>query len=209
MTQEKKQLSEADIRAILRAADELIAVGGRRLLFLDIEYSGKLPMIVFTERGWEIERDQMVDELLQEWDDWLAAEKPVPDMHYLKDRNRGMILLLLDKIKESNNERYIPYLNEWEKIDYKKVRAAIRRTIQALESDEPVDLDAARERNTSIQQALRGFEPRDVWLKCWECGERFLFTVGEQQFYKQKGFVDPKRCPSCRAKRDDDIWIDD
>ncbi|WP_373893920.1 RQC-minor-1 family DNA-binding protein [Virgibacillus sp. CBA3643] len=253
MTQETKRLPETDIRAILRAADELIAVGGRTLLakilkgsrekkvlqleldhcpaygyfkgvklddviqkidwmidydFLDIEYSGKLPMIVFTERGWEIERDQMADELLHEWDNWLATEKQSPDMHYLKDRNRGMILLLLDKVKETNDEKYIPYLKEWEKNDYKKVRAAIWSTIQALESDEAANLDAARERNASMQKALRGFEIRDVWLKCWECGERFLFTVGEQQFYKQKGFVDPKRCPSCRAKRDGDIWME-
>lgn len=176
--------------------------------FLDIEYSGKLPMIVFTERGWEIERDQMADELLQEWDNWLAAGKRSPGMHYLKDRNRGMILLLLDKVKETNNEKYIPYLKEWEKIDYKKVRAAIRETIQALESDKPVDLDAARERNASMQKALRGFELRDVWLKCWECGERFLFTVGEQQFYKQKGFVEPKRCPSCRENLREDVWFE-
>ncbi|MFD2750672.1 zinc-ribbon domain containing protein [Virgibacillus siamensis] len=39
-------------------------------------------------------------------------------------------------------------------------------------------------------------------LKCWECGDRFTFSVGEQQFYKQKGFVHPKRCPECRNKRD-------
>lgn len=32
MTQETKRLPEADIRAILRAADELIATGGRTLL---------------------------------------------------------------------------------------------------------------------------------------------------------------------------------
>ncbi|TFJ91664.1 RQC-minor-1 family DNA-binding protein [Lentibacillus salicampi] len=253
MTQQTKRLPEADIRAILRAADEIIAEGGRTLLakilkgsrekkvleleldhcpvhgyfkgiklddvlskidwmidydFLDIQYSGKLPMIIFTERGWEIERDQRADELLQEWDDLLAAGKTSPDMHYLKDRNRGMILLFLDKIKETSNQKYIPYLNEWEKIDYRKVRAAIQKTIKKLESDEPADLEAARERDVSIQEALKGFEPRDVWLKCWECGERFLFTVGEQQFFKQKGFVDPKRCPSCREKRYEDIWLD-
>ncbi|WP_255585190.1 RQC-minor-1 family DNA-binding protein [Virgibacillus saliphilus] len=207
MALETKRLPEADIRAILRAADELIAVGGRTLLakilkgsrekkvlqlelddcpvygyfkgvklddvvekidwmldygFLDIEYSGKLPMIIFTERGWEIERDQMADELLQEWDDWLEAEKRSPDMHYLKDRNRGMILLLLDKVKETDNEKYIPYLKEWKKMDYKKVRAVIRETVQALKSDEPVDLNAARGRNASVQKALRGFEPQDL-----------------------------------------------
>src|SRR5699024_5492080 len=154
-------------RGILRAADDIIAAGGRTLLakilkgscekkvlqlglnacpvygyfksekldavldkidwmidhdFLDIEYSGKLPMIIFTERGWEIERDQRADEFINEWDQWLAAGKESPDMYYLKDRNRGMIWLLLDKIQETGSKKYNPYLKEWEKIDYKKVR---------------------------------------------------------------------------------------
>lgn len=60
--------------------------------FLDIEYFGKLPMIVFTERGWEIESDQRADEFLDEWDTWIKEDKPIPDMEYLKDRNRKMIL---------------------------------------------------------------------------------------------------------------------
>ncbi|WP_309228320.1 zinc-ribbon domain containing protein [Virgibacillus saliphilus] len=37
---------------------------------------------------------------------------------------------------------------------------------------------------------------------------RFLFTVGEQQFYKQKGFVKPKRCPSCRGRLHQDVWLE-
>ncbi|WP_093045393.1 zinc-ribbon domain containing protein [Thalassobacillus cyri] len=41
-------------------------------------------------------------------------------------------------------------------------------------------------------------------LKCYLCGERFIFTVGEQQFYKQKAFVYSKRCEKCRHKRDEE-----
>ncbi|MCD8509454.1 MAG: superfamily II DNA helicase, partial [Bacillus sp. (in: Bacteria)] len=127
-----KQLTEEEIKVILRAADEIIARGGRTLLakilkgskekrvleleldrspvygyfksekldeiiqkidwmidydFLDIEYFRKLPMIVFTERGWQIEADQYTDELLNEWREWLKQGKQSPDMTNLKDRN--------------------------------------------------------------------------------------------------------------------------
>lgn len=59
--------------------------------FLDIEYYGKLPMIVYTERGWKIEANQRVDGFLREWDKWIEEELPISDMEYLKGRNREMI----------------------------------------------------------------------------------------------------------------------
>lgn len=37
--------------------------------------------------------------------------------------------------------------------------------------------------------------------KCKDCGENFTFSTREQEFYKEKGFPDPKRCKSCRQKR--------
>jgi hypothetical protein len=42
----------------------------------------------------------------------------------------------------------------------------------------------------------------DKTLVCVDCGEEFVFTVGEQEFYKEKGFEnDPKRCPKCRKAK--------
>ena len=42
----------------------------------------------------------------------------------------------------------------------------------------------------------------DRTLTCRDCGQPFLFTTGEQEFFAQKGFTnDPSRCPSCRASR--------
>ncbi len=42
----------------------------------------------------------------------------------------------------------------------------------------------------------------DKTLTCRDCGEEFLFTAGEQEFYQEKGFQhQPSRCPSCRAAR--------
>jgi CxxC-x17-CxxC domain-containing protein len=42
----------------------------------------------------------------------------------------------------------------------------------------------------------------DKTLTCRDCGMDFVFTVGEQEFYASKGFVnEPTRCPSCRQAR--------
>ncbi len=42
----------------------------------------------------------------------------------------------------------------------------------------------------------------DKTLVCKECGEEFIFTAGEQEFYAEKGFENiPQRCKACRDKR--------
>ena len=40
----------------------------------------------------------------------------------------------------------------------------------------------------------------DKSISCRDCGQDFLFTVGEQQFFQSKGLEhEPGRCPPCRA----------
>ena len=42
----------------------------------------------------------------------------------------------------------------------------------------------------------------DKTLKCKECGQEFVFTAGEQEFYEEKGFTnEPQRCKACRTAR--------
>lgn len=42
----------------------------------------------------------------------------------------------------------------------------------------------------------------DKTLSCKDCNAPFTFTVGEQQFYAEKGFTnEPTRCPDCRKAR--------
>lgn len=42
----------------------------------------------------------------------------------------------------------------------------------------------------------------DKTLTCKDCGNDFVFTAGEQEFYAEKGFVnEPQRCKECRDKR--------
>ena len=48
----------------------------------------------------------------------------------------------------------------------------------------------------------------DKTLVCKDCGNEFIFTAGEQEFYAEKGLTnEPKRCKACRAalkeKKDD------
>ena len=41
----------------------------------------------------------------------------------------------------------------------------------------------------------------DKNLTCADCGQEFVFTASEQDFYAQRGFTEPRRCGSCRASR--------
>jgi CxxC-x17-CxxC domain-containing protein len=41
----------------------------------------------------------------------------------------------------------------------------------------------------------------DKTLTCADCGQQFVFTASEQDFYAQRGFSEPRRCASCRAAR--------
>lgn len=43
---------------------------------------------------------------------------------------------------------------------------------------------------------------QDKALVCKDCGAEFEFTVGEQEFYAEKGFQnEPTRCKDCRQTR--------
>jgi CxxC-x17-CxxC domain-containing protein len=41
----------------------------------------------------------------------------------------------------------------------------------------------------------------DRTLTCADCGQAFTFTASEQDFYSERGFTEPRRCPSCRSAR--------
>jgi len=171
-----RSLTNEEIIAILRAAEELIATGGRSMLakilkgskdkkvlehgldqcpvygyyreltvqeithridwmikkgYLKIEYTDRLPMLVFSDMGWEIERETYAEELLQTFERLLEG-KDYSFVQELKDRNRGMILLFIEKIKQTGNARYIPLLKAWKEIEYKNVQAEIQNAIDYL-----------------------------------------------------------------------------
>jgi len=42
----------------------------------------------------------------------------------------------------------------------------------------------------------------DRVVLCVDCGRMFVFSAGEQQFFRERGFTNaPKHCKQCKAKR--------
>jgi RQC domain len=171
-------LSDNELKAILRAADELIMAGGRTLLsrilkgsrerkildlklhlcpsygyyhqltypeimkridwvirkgYLAFDYLGRLPVLVYTGAGWEIEQGTYSDELLTRLKEIATGPVQTADIEFLKDKNRSLIFMLLDKIEAGKDKKLLPLLEEWRKIDHKKVRTRISEVIQSLE----------------------------------------------------------------------------
>src|SRR5688572_2671067 len=42
---------------------------------------------------------------------------------------------------------------------------------------------------------------QDKTLTCVDCGMEFSFTASDQQFYADRQFSEPRRCPACRAAK--------
>jgi RQC domain len=99
--------------------------------YLRLEYGDRLPLLVFTDKGWEIAREIRANELLEGIQEE-AHKGPPYHMEHLKDRDRGMILMLLDKIEATGDNKLVPALRAWKKIDYKKVQIRINQVIQQL-----------------------------------------------------------------------------
>ncbi len=98
--------------------------------YLAIEYDYRLPLLVYTEIGWEIEKNTITDELLEQ----IRKNIDTFDVLSLKDRNREMIFLLINKISGSRDKTFIPFLERWKTIDYKKVQNRIHKVIFVLSS---------------------------------------------------------------------------
>ena len=41
----------------------------------------------------------------------------------------------------------------------------------------------------------------DQHLTCADCGQDFVWSAREQEFYREKGFQQPKRCKACNRAR--------
>ena len=166
---EIKDLTQEDIRMILRGADELISTGGRSMLakilkgskdkrifeyklnecpaygyyqdmklddiskcidwmikkdYLRIEYDYRLPLLVFSEKGWQIEKETFAQELYRRMclD---VEEKKARVIFEMKEVNRQVVMCVLDKIEKEGTEEFLPYLEAWKMLEVKKVAARI------------------------------------------------------------------------------------
>jgi hypothetical protein len=100
--------------------------------YLRVEYAGQLPVLVYTGLGWAIECETFADEIVHGFDELLASQDRPYDMLYLKDRNRELILRVLERVQESGDRKFLPILEDWAPIDYKKVRQEIHSVIRHL-----------------------------------------------------------------------------
>jgi len=102
--------------------------------YLAIDYLGRMPVLTFTSAGWEIEQNTYSDELLKKLREIANGPVQMADVEFLRDKNRSLIFMLLDKIEAAKDNRLLSVLEEWRKTDYKKVRTRISEIMQSLES---------------------------------------------------------------------------
>jgi hypothetical protein len=113
--------------------------------YLQYEYDGRLPLLVYTTKGWEIERETYAEELFHNLRTMADGSESAFDVATLKDRNRGMIMLLLDILEARADERFIPLLQRWYDVEYKKVRQRIESVIWTIKTAPKREFGASRE----------------------------------------------------------------
>ncbi len=172
-----QQLSDEEIRIILRGADELIFSGGRGLLakvlkgsrqkavleheldrspaygalselsleqitaridwliingYFRIEYDYRLPLLVYGERGWAIERETYADELLERLDGLIADTDAPADLSWLTERNPEALRLMITRIEDSQDAKYLPVLQRCKTSASRRMRQHLRVAVRAL-----------------------------------------------------------------------------
>ena len=92
--------------------------------YLRIEYDYRLPLLVFSEKGWQIEKETFAQEIYQRMclD---VEEKKARVIFEMKEVNRQVVMRVLDKIEKDGTEEFLPYLEAWKMLEVKKVAARI------------------------------------------------------------------------------------
>lgn len=172
-----ESLPFAEIKAIMRAADAIIARGGRTLLckilkgsrdkdvlergfhenpswgfyrslandeiiaridwtilngYLYLEYFDRLPLLCYTPAGLDIEIDTITDELLTRLRQMIGSELDLSFLGSLKDMPRATLERLLQKIEATGDPAFVPVLQGWAQVAYRKLRASIGRVTAKL-----------------------------------------------------------------------------
>lgn len=92
--------------------------------YLRIEYDYRLPLLAFSEKGWQIEKETFAQELYRRMclD---VEEKKARVIFEMKEVNRQVVMCVLDKIEKEGTEEFLPYLEAWKMLEVKKVAARI------------------------------------------------------------------------------------
>lgn len=92
--------------------------------YLRIEYDYRLPLLVFSEKGWQIEKETFAQEIYQRMclD---VKENKARVIFEMKEVYRQVVMRVLDKIEKDGTEEFLPYLEAWKMLEVKKVAARI------------------------------------------------------------------------------------
>lgn len=109
--------------------------------YIEVEYFGQLPMLVFSEKGWEIERDTYGEELYQRFCQDMKVDG-FPVIREMKDVNRQVVFDVLEKVRASRDAGFLPMLEAWKSTEVRKVRerigsveGSLRKACSMLEED--------------------------------------------------------------------------
>lgn len=103
--------------------------------YLRIKYDYRLPLLVFSEKGWEIEKETFAEELYQRFclD---IKEKNASVIFEMKDVNRQVVMLVLDKIEKDGTEEFLNSLEAWKLMEVKKVAVRIAEVENTIKNRE-------------------------------------------------------------------------
>ena len=94
--------------------------------YLRIKYDYRLLLLVFSEKGWEIEKETFAEELYQRFclD---IKEKNARVIFEMKEVNRQVVMRVLDKIEKDGTEEFLTCLEAWKLLEVKKVATRIAK----------------------------------------------------------------------------------
>ncbi|MDO5425209.1 MAG: RQC-minor-1 family DNA-binding protein [Eubacteriales bacterium] len=135
--------------------------------YLRVTYNGRLPVLEFTDKGWEIERETYAEELFERCLR-AAKAKDLQIVSELKTGNRQVVFDVLEKIRATKDPDFLPLLDEWKVQEVRKVRERIVSVEETIERQEegPVivwlraEKKDARRIASLVERTIRNIYPR-------------------------------------------------
>ena len=87
---------------------------------------------MYAPRGWEIERETYADEMLGRLDQLVAASDVVGNLTWLTEKNPEVLQLVLEKIADTGDSKYLPVLERWQNKATRRLSNHICKTRRAL-----------------------------------------------------------------------------
>lgn len=118
---------DLSLRAIVARIDWVIDRG-----YLTTEHRGRTPVLVYTMRGWEIERETMAAEIVRGFDELIDSGLTLFNMNYLCERSPELLDRVLDKVLDKGGTRYLPLLEAWLRVAHDSIRRRLGGVITEL-----------------------------------------------------------------------------